>query len=100
MTCAHYQRLLSRYHDGMLDPKQRETVRVHLQDCPECAARLAAYRTIDTRIADALQVQVRPAFRRAVFAATNRPLEARVTQAPKRRRSQIFLGSLVGGSVA
>ena len=71
MTCEHCGPLLSLYHDGMLEPKQREEVRAHLHSCPTCAARLARYRQMDEQIAGALRIAPSPRFSHAVLTATS-----------------------------
>jgi hypothetical protein len=104
MTCERCGPLLSLYHDGMLEPKQREDMRAHLQRCPECTAQLARYTRIDAQIAQALRVTPSPRFSRAVLAATSAK-EMTVALHARRRRSarrrvQVLLGSVTGASAA
>jgi hypothetical protein len=103
MNCSQAAPLLSQYFDDSLDTTKREQVRAHLAGCAACAARLAAYQRMETRLADAMTVKARPGFRQSVLAATSHQSNAQppvYTRRLGRRRSQMLFGGLAGGSVA
>jgi hypothetical protein len=103
MNCSQAAPLLSQYFDDMLDNSKREQVRAHLAGCAVCAAQLADYQRLDTRLADALTIRPRPGFRQSVLAATSLQAKSEppiYTRRLGRRRSQMLFGGLAGGSVA
>ena len=103
MTCERIAPLLSRYHDGALDARQRQQVQAHMASCVACTERLRSYERIESSISAALSLAPSPTFRQSVLAAT---VTRRTASPPptafrrSARAGQLFFGSVAGASIA
>ncbi len=96
MTCEEARILLHALIDGELDAGHAREVEAHIAGCAACAAELAAYREMSSRIADA-------DLRYRAPAQLRRRIEASLPQAPRARepsRRAALRGFALGSAVS
>jgi hypothetical protein len=57
VNCREAQSRLPGYIDGAIRPRERATLRLHLDSCPECREQLSRYRLLATHLANIQPVQ-------------------------------------------
>jgi mycothiol system anti-sigma-R factor len=107
MNCAEAEILIHALLDGELDTSQAREVEAHLDNCPDCAGKLAAFRNMRQVITDADLTEKAPSALRdrieaslaasSALTALPRLPAQRYGQAWQSRRS--FAGGLVTGAI-
>ncbi len=67
MNCKDFKELLSAYADGELSLTQRDFIKEHLADCPNCVATLNSYKETNMMIASLRKIQAIPDIKEATM---------------------------------
>lgn len=106
MSCRNIRKRLSAYQDGELLPDEQAGIKIHLQGCPKCSARYAAFQHAWEALGEVPEIHPAPTFypelRKKIAGLNDRRFFPRLRQvfqffpAPLATATLVLAGLVVG----